>query len=587
MSIPDEQKVKTNIANMKTFWYQRNKQFKKWYEILVLVDLLAAKGMESYVSNEPMTFYNMAHYLLTKGELIHDTPLEDESALELDRRARVGRGCQYMWNLIDTERRYGGGSAFIDELSFYLLVLGWYSVVSAFDKESGTLQTQLWSPHDTYPNYANNRMVSCVHSYKIREDEAAIKAEDNGWKYTRGLWTSVGASSEVTLDDYFIQDAGGLHNIIFIGNQDVTGWVDRPDMKLFVAPVGGFPDKGSITPSSRDWRKLAGRGIFEANDAVTTYFNKWKSMMAQILRDTTQPVTQEFSANPQATPEQLKERGALFHYAPGEQGLIRVPPAAIPIELQAHLMEIRREMQKGSFNDVVYGMMEGRQAGYALSLLSTSSANQILYPYMDAKHFIISENDKFWLSHLKTSGKVFQVKGRLIEKLKPTDIPADVTIRVDSDVATPKDWMERGTIANMLKDHLDEATIVSEILKFADPQSIKRKRSLDRILDHPMSQMVEMIAGYYSHADYLDRRGDRRQGALFRRAAQALEGQLGVPPAGAGSPAGASEVAAAVEAGTPGERTRVPSSIAPPEARGGFTPTQLRQMIGRGSLKAR
>jgi len=576
-----EHEVKKDIFELKQFWYNRNLQFRDWYEILILVDTLASKGMESYVSSEPMSFYNMAHYLLTKGELSHDTPLENETALELDRKARVGRGCQYMWNLIDTERRYGGGSSFVDELAFYLLVLGWYSTVAAFDRETGTLKAQVWSPMETYPRYGNNRLVSCVHSYEITEGEAALKATENGWTYTpRGSPTG-----KVFLDDYFYQDNEGLHNMILIDNKSVTGWVERPEMKLFVAPVGGFPDRGSLTPSRRDWKKLAGRGIFEVNGSVTEHFNKWKSMMSQILRDTAQPITQEFSATPQATPEQLRERGALFHYAPGESGLQRLPPAAIPIELQAQLLELRREIQKGNFSDAVYGMVEG-QPGYALSLLASSSANQILYPYMDAKHFVISENDKFWLSKLKSSGRVFQVKGRLIEKIKPTDIPEDVSIQVNSDVATPKDWMERGTIANLMKDHLDESTIVSEILKFSDPQAIKRRRSLDRTLEHPMTQMVEMIAGYYVHADYLDSRGDGRQANLFRRAAQALESQMGAPEPGQGRPQQATEIASAREAGTPEEKARVAPNVAPPETRG-FTPQELRQMIGKGSLRVR
>jgi len=574
------EKIKGDIANIKRFWFYRNKRFREWYEILVLLDLLESKGMETYVSNEPQTFYNMAHYLLTKGELSHNTPLENESALELDRRARVGRGCEYMWHLIDSNRIYGGNQSFVDELAFFLLVLGWSSTVSAFDRDTGTMQAQVWNPYETYPKYGNNKMVACVHSYKLSNEDALLKAQENYWKYTK----TMAPSAEVFLDDYFVQDSEGLHNMILISSEDVTGWVDRPDMNLLVSPVGGFPDRGSLAPSRRDWAKWAGRGIFEVNDAVGKHFNKWKSMMTQILRDTAQPIVQEFSASPQATPEQLRQRGALFHYAPGEAGLQRVPPAAIPIELQAHQLETRRELQKGSFNDATFGMVEG-QPGYALSLLATSSANQILYPYMDGKHFVISEHDKFWLSKLKSSGRVFEVKGKFLEKLKPTDIPEGVSIEVDSDVATPKDWLERGTIANMADKHLDEATIITEIYGFSDPQAIKRRRSLDRMLNHPMSQEAELIAGFYAHADYLNSRGDRRQAGIFRRMAQAAEGRIGAPAPGQGQPEDMSRIMAAREAGAPEEKARVASKVAPPEARG-FPPEQLRRSIGRGSLKA-
>lgn len=585
-----ESKVAGNIVVLKGYWNQRNLKFQDWYEMLLLIDTLKSKGMETYVSNEPMTFYNMSHYLLTKGELSHTTPVESESALELDRRAKVHRGCDYMWKTMDRERKLGGEGSFIDDLSFFLLVLGWYSVAELFNAETGLLETKIWNPYDTYPQYANNKLQSCVHTYKIPTLEAKLKADAKGWTYD-GHTTAMG---EVTVDDYFIRGSDDdWYNMILYDGKDVTGVVHRPEMQLLVSPVAGFPDRGSLprghsaasaTGGTSDWRRLTGRGIFEVNIHVSEHFNKWKSMITQILRDTAQPVTQEFSATPQATPEQLRERGALFHYSPGEAGLNRVPPAAIPIEIQANLLELRREYQKGSYNDAVYGMLEG-QTGYALSLLASSSANQILYPYMDGKHFVVSESDRFWLSNLKTSKRVFQVKGQFSEKLSPTDIPEGVMIQVESSVATPKDWMERGTIANMVDKHLDESTIITKIYELNDPQGIRRRRKLQKMLDHPMSEMLELISAWEAHAEYLERRGDAKQAMRFRRAARALEAQIGAPQPGQGGPTGASEVEAARKAGAPEERTRVAPEVAPPEATSGFPPAQLRRSIGRGTMR--
>jgi len=592
----DLQQVKHDIAEIQRYWYPRNLKFQDWYETLLLVDILSSKGMETYVSNEPMTFYNMAHYLLTKGELSHTTPVENETAIELDRRARVHRGCEYMWQVIDRERQLGGNAPFIDDLSFFLLVLGWYSIVELFDRDTGQLKVAVWNPYDTYPRYVNGRLASCVHSYSIPEVEAKQKATENGWNYP-GRTSPMG---DVSIDDYFLKNGDVWGNMVLIDGKDVTGWVPRPEMQILVAPVGGFPDRGSLTrthavsPGSTistatyggtsDWRRLAGRGIFEVNMTVSKHFNKWKSMITQILRDTAQPVTQEFSATPQATPEQLRERGALFHYGVGEQGLNRVPPPAIPIEIQANLLELRREYQKGSFNDAVFGMVEG-QPGYALSLLASSSANQILYPYMDGKHFVISESDRFWLSNLKTSKRVFQIKGKFTEKLSPTDIPEDVMIQVGSSVATPKDWMERGTIAGMVDKHLDEATIITQIYELNDPQGIRRRRRLEQMLDHPMSVQLELISAWEAHANYLEKRGDVKQAARFRRAAAALESQIGAPSPGQGKPEDMTRILSERQAGSPEERTRVSPEVAPPEATRGFTPGQLRRSIGRGTLR--
>jgi hypothetical protein len=230
--------------------------------------------------------------------------------------------------------------------------------------------------------------------------------------------------------------------------------------------------------------------------------------------------------------------------------------------------------------------MVEQQPGYAIGIMATSSANQILYPYMNGKHFVVAECDSFWLNNLRDSHKVFDVKGRFVEQITSDEIPTDVTVNVQSDVATPKDWMERATIANMLDKHFDKATILTEVLGQHDPQAISRRMTLDRILDHPMSQMIEMIAGYNVHADYLESRGDAQQAALFRKAAQTLESQMGVPSPGSANPAQASQAGAAQAAGAPSEKVGIRPEIMPPETRG-FTPQQLRRSIGKGKVQVK
>ena len=576
------QEMRRNITDLKNFWAKRNKKFREWFEVLVMLDTLASKGLESYVSNEPQTFYDMAHYLLTRGDISHSASIETESAVELDKRAKIDRACQYNWSNIDRERRLGGNYPFIDELGFFLLALGWHSVMYYFDKKTGLLKSQIWNPYDVYPNFSNGQLAEVVHSYPITNSEACYKAERNGWNYeNRG--GGLATTQSVVVDDYWKIINGKYYNCVLYNGNVVDGWVERPSVKLLVAPVAGFPDKGSLTPRGYQWQQRIGRGIFEVNEPVALAFNKWKTMVSQILRDTAQPIIQEFSSSPQATPEQLRERGGYFHFAPGEQGLQRVPPAAIPIEIQAHLMEIRREIQKGSFNDAVWGMIEG-QPGYALSMMASSSANQILYPYMDAKHFVIEEGDNFWLSNLKSTKRVFEIKGKLIEKLKPTDIPEGVNIIVESDVASPKDWLERSTIANNLANHLDDVTILKEILNQRDPQGIKRKKDLDDIMKSPEAMALKKISAFRAHAKYLDFHGDKEQARAFRRMADSMEAQMSLPAPGQATFPEQGRVEQQRAEGAPKPKPRVAPGVAPPEATSGFSPQQLRNSFGRGRL---
>jgi len=578
----EEAKLQLDVVSSKNFWSKRNTKFREWYDILTLMDKLAARGLESYVSNEPQTFYNMAHYLLTKGILSFKVPLESEDSLEMDKIAKINRSCQYMLDVINKDRRLAGQDGYLEEVAFYELLLGWITTVFQFNKRTNELEAQIWNPYDVYPVYNSNRMIQCTHSYNVTRSDVVDKIHDNDWN-PGFKWTS--AFETVVLDDIFKLNQGGTwSNLVMIDGKDVTGWVNRPEAQLVVTPVGGFPDKGSIARDKSFYKGLMGRGIFEANSTVYAMVNKWKTMVSQILRDVAQPVTQENSATPQATPETLRERGAHFHYAVGEPGLTRLPTPQIPNEINVHDAGMGVEKQKGSFNNAVYGMVEG-QAGYGLSMMASSSANQILYPYMDGKHFTMATGMEFWLKNLKTNKRVFEVKGTFLEKLSPTDIPTDVIVSVESDVAVAKDWLERGTIVGMLREDLDEDTILTDILHQRDPQAIKRKKVNDKIMKHPVTESIQAISGYYAQADYLENVGDTRQAKLFRMAAEQMEAQLGAPAPGQADVQSQAGVNAAREAGAPAERPKVPSNVQPPE-NAGFTPQELRRTIGRGTLRA-
>lgn len=583
----DEKAIKNDITTLKSAWGRRNTKMKEWYKALKLTDTLYTKNMESYTDNHPRTFFNAAHYLLTMGEISHDIPIASDAAMELDKKAKVNRACQYMWRKVDERRLIGGSPSFVHSVGFDMLVLGWYAAVFTFNDQTGLLDTALWSPADTYPRYEDNKLTAVVFEYKMGEDALEKKAQEYGWNWKKQ--STIGGSGKATVQNYFsLEDfeEGSFANMVLINDKPVTGVELRDNIRILVAPVGGFPDRGSIDPSSQvDWTQLIGQSIFESNMLVNLAGNKWMSFLMQILRDTAQAKYQEFSGTPQANPEQVRKRGAVFHYAPGEAGLQPVPQNPIPLELSNILTLLDKEKQKGSFSDVVFGMAEKGMPGYVLSQLATTSANQVLFPYMASKHFLISEGDKFWLKKLKESHKTFEVKGRVIEELTADEIPEDADVQVNSDVATPKDWLERATIANMTEKHLDSDTILTEIFKMSDTQSIKRRRIVDDMRAHPMTKNIELITAYETHAQYLQSRGDYRGANRFMMAAKALESQFVAPATtapGQPNPTQTNRVLAEREAGAPERVERVNPTVSPPEGQRGFSPAQIRNLIGVG-----
>ena len=576
------QEIITDIAELKRAWTKRDGKFKDWYDLLVLTDTLKTENMETVALNDPRTFFNMALFLLTAGEVQHRSSIRGETPAELELQSKLQRVCQFVWREIDRERQHGGSAPFGHDLGFYLLLLGWYSLAAVIDEETKILKPVIWSPAEVYPRFEDGRMSACLHEYKTSVSAAKRKAQQKGWNYDPR--TTQGA---VLIDDYFFYDENGkLQNHVLVDGTDVTGEIYRPpdEFVLLVAPVGGFTDTGSLSRGAT-WQEYYGQGILETNRTMIEAMNKWVSMLMQNLRDTIQQKYQEFAVSQKAKPEDMRRYGTVLHYTPNEGGIKAIETLPPPVETRAILMDLDKRNQKGGFNDAVYGMVDKGTAGYALSALASSSANQVLNPYMRAKDFIIEQLDRFQLQAIKKTSKPFLVKGRVNEELSPKDIPDDVSMEVSSELATPKDLMERATIANMMKSHLDEETVLSEVYKITDTSSIKRRKNLDDFNNHPVTKQLKLISSYEAYAELLAKLGDRRQAERFKKAAMALELQMGVPPPGSAKPMEAAGAEAARAAAAPEEKARVPAGVSPPEARAAWTPQELRGMIGRGTLR--
>jgi len=552
--------TKEDIEELKTGWQARSVKFKDWMELLKLDDKLKKRGMESYVSSDPRSNYNMGHYLLTAGGMRHTIPIIGDSPEEMDKQSRVERACQYMWRLVDEDRRRGGAQTFVSELVFDLLVLGWYSIIAAYDTTNGYLIPKLWSPANTFPRFDDDCLSAVVHSYDISVMAAKRKANLYGWDYTPS--SNMGVT---TIDNYFYVDEDcNLQNIILIGGNPVTPFIVRNNHMLLISPVGGFPEHGEINSSQRtlDWRGTVGQGMLEASKKAEEQWNKFFTFQMQLVRDSAVPVSQEFSTGtPKVDPEKLTTRGAHFQFAPTDKGLQYVPKPPIPLEVQATLQELKRDKQRTGFSDTLFGLIEGGLSGTTYSALEEASANHVLHPYKEAKDFVIAELDRFWLRNVKSQGRSFQIKGKQIESMRSTDIPENVDIIVESELATTKDWLERATIANMMGNQVDSTTIMSEIYKFTDTQDIKRRKRLDLATDHPVSQNIELANAYEDYADYLERSGQPKKAQRFRNAAAALDAQMGSPPGGAAAPVQFNENQAAIEAGAPPAQTPVPREL--------------------------
>ena len=75
-------------------------------------------------------------------------------------------------------------------------------------------------------------------------------------------------------------------------------------------------------------------------------------------------------------------------------------------------MDLRTELQKGSFSDVLHGIVQQGMSGYTISQI-IESATHMLAPYHELKHFVISHADTFFLTKLREHKSEFVFKGKI------------------------------------------------------------------------------------------------------------------------------------------------------------------------------
>ena len=128
--------VQREVADLRTDWQVRNTQFQGWYKILKLEDELKAVNMESFVTNDPRTYYNLALHLLTPDVIPHR--IKEEGAggrAEVAQFGEVNRFLEKSWDRVNRINRRRGRQTLMRYMVGLLLATGWYSVFAMAEKE--------------------------------------------------------------------------------------------------------------------------------------------------------------------------------------------------------------------------------------------------------------------------------------------------------------------------------------------------------------------------------------------------------------------------------------------------------------------
>ena len=526
------QDITNACMELVSVWTTRNHQMREWYELLLMVDKLKEERMESFVSNEPRSFFNLALHLITASTIAPRIPLGEATPAEIADINAVEGFLHYVWSEKERLSLSRGRGGFLRELASFLLLTGWYSLFSlATDNE---IIAEVWNPAEVYPEFNEEGLLRCAHVYSLTGRAARRKALVKGWKLT----STYPASASIKLCDYWTMENGRVENAIVLGNDEVKPLVEEPGLDkipIYCSPIAGLPDRGTIIPGT-EWKKHIGQSILATNSNIYTYTNKLMTFLMQLIRDTAQARwVEKSSGESKVKPEDIFKRGAVFHLGLGED-LSPVPMPPIPIEIRAAQIDVASMRQKGALPDVLFGGLAQPISGYLMQQISGAAAH-ILRPYQEALKFLLEELCNDWLTDIRQYN--FAPYNMRIPK---TDLPR---VEIDLRLNIPGDVVQRATVARMLDPAFSISTqTVTDMLfpEIENPLAEQARVQRDRAMQHPVMASLHLIEALKQRATMLAEAGDTETASLYTKAAETIMGTVQPQPALPAAPTPGPEV---------------------------------------------
>ena len=510
--------VVARCNELKGDWFDRNSKFKDWYDLLKLVDKLAQPQMESFVSNDPRTSYNLVLHMLTEPVIPHRIPSDKVPEEHIGAAAEIEEFLSERWQNIYRMHRRRGRKSWKREMIGTLLATGWYSVFAIATKDECI--ADVWSPAEVFPLFGETGMTECAHIFTLSQTDAKRMMTMRGWSTPQ---TSFGT---VTIYDYwFYDDDGVVSNAVVLVDHFVKEPTAHPEflsIPIFNSPVGGLPDRGAITGNT-DWRKTDGESFLAPNEKVYDSYNRQWTFAQQMLRDTAQTRWLELSKSQQILkPQDMYKRGAIFRGQIGDSVQpLPVPP--IPVELRADRIDMEQMLQRGGVPWAVTGNIQGAMTAFLMSQIA-ASAQQSFGPYHQGTIDMMSDIDVSWLKHIKKNK--YKPYGFSLPKIPENLIDivtADYPIRIPGDIAG------RATVARMLNPNfeLSETTVMDmQFPEIANPSREQAKRRSEAALRHPVNATIALIESFRNQADKLRKDGNNLAAKLYDKAADAAEATI-------------------------------------------------------------
>lgn len=532
---------------LKQYWSgTRDLAMQRWYRMIEMVDELKTDKMESFVGNDPRALYNLVLHLLDAKipHRIMDYDMDDLNSVKAV--SEVSRFFDMSWkDAQDSFRRSNPRQSLMRTFIGFMLCTGWYCMFSMVSDDGKRVYKEPWNPMDVYPMWsAFTGLDEVAHIFTMPVRHAKAMVGSNGWQMD---WSTY--DTKVTVYDYWWTELDwygkSIWNAVVIENQLVKFEITRfKAMPIYIAPVGGLPDMGSLTtglsssnitvlsapgsggyptqPSDR-WKAEIGQAIIATNENVYRTWNKWWTFSLQLLRDTAQPRIFERSRSGKqiVRPEDVFKRGAIFRGGPDDAvEFIGTPP--IPLELRSTQLDLEAMMQRGGVSWAMHGTLQGSVSAYVMSQIS-SSANQIMKPFHQAVVDALSDMDNDDLADIKARGI------HPYDWKYPPNLPENARVSAHYEVEVPGELVQKATTARMLDPdfRLSYGYVMTKLFpEISDPMRERAMIRADQAEMHPTNALIALITYYRQQSAFLRKQGDVDSALLYDMAEQAATALL-------------------------------------------------------------
>ena len=505
-------------------WSMRSTAIKKWYNMIRLTDDLKQDKMESVISSDPRTSFNMASWLLTPKTPVFTVDTEGMTEEEVGNVGAVESYCNREY--LREQRRTASSlyGRFDKRLVNYMLATGWYAVGS-YPTPDGWMWG-VWNPASVYPDYnQDGQLVQVARRYQIPSRQALSKIRSEGWQEPQRAWS--GGKLYVYIKWWMDWDTELQEEVAWfcagIGNELVSPPGPTPfrAIPIQVAPVAGLPDDGTITQDD-SWRAEIGNSLVTPVLDIQKNYNKMMSYMQQLIRDTANPRwVEKVRGSSVLDPEKLFERGATFTIEPGEDIYpLATPP--LPAEMRSHEFDLRNQIQRASFSDLTFGNVT-QQVSAMLVTQVTASAQQILNPFQMGVSAVFSGIAVLNIAHMRLFGFPLLSGQAAFSKL-----PELLTIDFKYDVAIPGDFLNRANSARILNPdfRLSTSTLMELLIPEVRNAIIERGNlQAEDALNNPIARAVLSMWQLQLAAREARNNNDEQLAAMLERAAALMEGQ--------------------------------------------------------------